>query len=242
MPKKDFIYMEYEMNKIRFLKTVLKNYNAYLVVVGKTSCLKEFLNLSNDLQPNIIFLNVELGEDKNLMSVLKNVLLYNCEIIIISVYSKQAIDRFKVSSYLVNPIQVDVFIDVIKKTYSNFNVPTDKNIDKINSLIALPVSNTIAHVRLNDIIYLEAVGKHTIFYLKDNSSIIVSKNINEFRKKLPEKLFFRIHQKYGVNLNYIKNIYRNQHLYCQLINEISLPVAEKMERKLKMNLSTFSTL
>ena len=99
--------------------------------------------------------------------------------------------------------------------------------------MAIPTSTSIEFIETNDIMYLEADGKYTVFYLENNSSKMVSKNIGEYEKHLPKDLFFRIHHKYIVNLNKIKVINKSDGNYCQLKDGKSLSIAKRRQDELR---------
>jgi two-component system LytT family response regulator len=79
---------------------------------------------------------------------------------------------------------------------------------------AIPVYDGLAYVDFSSILYLEANHDKTIFYLIDNRSVRSTKTIGCIEKTLTGKPFFRIHDKYMINLFHIENYYRG----CNRIN------------------------
>lgn len=65
-------------------------------------------------------------------------------------------------------------------------------------------AESIHIVHIADIIRLESSSNYTIFYLKDEKPIVVSRTIKEFEKMLSEVGFFRSHQSHLINLNTLK--------------------------------------
>ncbi len=59
-------------------------------------------------------------------------------------------------------------------------------------------------IEYSTILYLKANNTYTTFYLTDNTKIVASKNLGYFEEKLTEKLFFRTHHSFIVNLTQIK--------------------------------------
>jgi hypothetical protein len=64
------------------------------------------------------------------------------------------------------------------------------------------------------------------------NTVFVSKNIGEYDKILAPKYFFRIHKKYLINLNYIVNINNADGSNCELVGNLSLPVAKRRKEDL----------
>ena len=113
------------------------------------------------------------------------------------------------------------------------NISKHKSVaEGAENIIGLPTATNIDIVKIENILYLEADGKYTVFNMVDGSSIIVSRNIGTYRTKLPENLFFRIHSKYIVNIKKIRNISKSDGNYCQLTNGKSLPIAKRRREEL----------
>jgi two-component system LytT family response regulator len=96
-----------------------------------------------------------------------------------------------------------------------------------DKFIALPVHGTIELIEVASIIYLEADGKYTTFYLLDNIIKVVSKNIGFYEDKLPTDFFFRIHHKFIVNFNKVSSIKTSDGNYCTLNDNKSLSISKR---------------
>ena len=76
--------------------------------------------------------------------------------------------------------------------------------------------------------YCESNGNYTTFYLTDNiKPILVSRQLGEYEKLLPETEFTRIHDKYIINLSYIKEYIKGSGGEVVLENGKELPVASR---------------
>jgi two-component system LytT family response regulator len=69
--------------------------------------------------------------------------------------------------------------------------------------ISLPTSRGLRMEKFTDIMYCEADGCYTTFVLRDNTKIIVSKNIGSFEIELTKHHFIRIHASHIVNPGYV---------------------------------------
>ncbi len=65
---------------------------------------------------------------------------------------------------------------------------TPKLFDKLinDKFLALRLDDVVELVEINNIMYLEANGKYTTFYLLDDIIKVVSKNIGFYEDKLPQ--------------------------------------------------------
>ena len=96
-----------------------------------------------------------------------------------------------------------------------------------DKFIALPLHGSIELIEVENIMYLEADGKYTSFYLMDNIIKVVSKNIGFYEDKLPIDLFYRIHHKFIVNFNMVSSIRTTDGNYCILDNSKSLSISKR---------------
>lgn len=101
-----------------------------------------------------------------------------------------------------------------------------------SDLIAIPYSNKIDIIHPEDIVYIEADGRYTIFHLTNGNHKIASRNLGEYEKLLNTKHFFRIHHSYIVNLNMVTNINKSSGNYCELLNNKALPIAKRRQEQL----------
>ena len=90
----------------------------------------------------------------------------------------------------------------------------------------------IDFIKIDDILYFESDGRYTIIHLMDQTTFFVSKNIGEYDKILAPNYFFRIHKKYLINLKYIININNSDGSNCELVGNLTLPVAKRRKEDL----------
>lgn len=226
---------------VNLLQILLDKYCPNIEVVGQANNTKEFIDLLLRLQPEIILLDIDLGEEKNTLEILKEVYTKDIEIIITSSYSEyaiKAINQLHVSSYILKPInsvELTTAITLAEKkiqekrkqfNFENSSICAEK-------IIGIPTTKNIEILEIKDILYLEADGKYTVFHLVNGVTKIVSKNLGCYEDILPKNLFFRIHHKYIVSIKKIINISRSDGNYCQLMNGKSLSIAKRRHEELR---------
>lgn len=237
---KTLIVEDDEVN-IELLKLFLQKYCPNIDVIGEAKNSKEFIDLLLHYKPDILFLDIELGEKKNTFDILNEIGELDCEIIITSShkdYAIKAINQYQVSGYIIKPIKPTKLINAIKVAEKNIllkktalNVKIEKN--DFSNIIGLPTATSIHLIDIKDIIYLEADGKYTVFHLSKDVVKVVSKNIGFYEKILPKNIFFRIHHKYIVNLKKITTINKSDGIYCILNNGKFLSIANRRLDKLR---------
>ena len=71
--------------------------------------------------------------------------------------------------------------------------------------IAVPVSDGLLFIEIDNLFLLVADGSYTQLWLKDGSKLLVSKNLRFFAELLENRIqFFRTHRSSLVNVNHIK--------------------------------------
>lgn len=237
---KAYIVEDNNMN-VEILKELIDKYYPSISIVGEATNAEEFVELLMQNEADVIFLDIELGEEKTSLDILKEFENIDSEIIIISSseeYALKALNEHNITSYLLKPINLLNFQSTIQKLDKKMDVKTESNVtsnfDTIaGEVIAIPGLTTIEIVKFNDILYLEADGKYTKFHLEDGTSKIVSKNIGSYENILPKNLFFRIHHKYILNINKTNSIFRTDGHYCVLKNGRNLPIAKRRIEELR---------
>lgn len=235
------LIVEDDKVNIELLTLLLNKYCQNISLVGAARNSKEFIDMYLRLQPDILILDIDLGEEKNTLDVLNEIGQINCQIIITSSHKKyaiNAINQYHVAGYILKPINITSFTKAITVAKQNILQNkilegTKKNYEIIQNIIGIPTEKCIDLIDIKDILYLEADGKYTVFHMTKDIKKIVSKNIGYYEKILPTHLFFRIHHKYIVNIKKITTISRSDGSYCMLNNGKSLSIANRRRDKLR---------
>jgi two-component system LytT family response regulator len=109
---------------------------------------------------------------------------------------------------------------------------------KVRTQIAVKTANSgIKVILLADILYLKSEGRYTIINLKDNTSLIVCKNLGIYEELFKDINFVRIHNSYILNFQHLNQIIRDsggQH--CVLFNDKIIPISNRRFNKVKEHL------
>lgn len=240
------VIIDDEINNVDLLVHFINQYCPQINVVGKAITKEEGIALTNQLKPQILFLDIMLNEG-NGFDLLDNITYKKSKIIFITAYSEYAIKAFKYNAvdYLLKPIEIDELITAVDKAClaienNEFTEPTQvKNLKKIVtnnklpiSLIAIPSADKIDFIKVEDIIYIKSQGRYSIFNLKDSKQIVATKNLGEYENLLDTNTFFRIHNSYLINLTKVTSINKTGGNYCVMENAEELPIAKRRQDKL----------
>ena len=233
------LIVEDDPMSVKLLKLLIKKYCPEIEIVGIAKNANHFINLYFEKLPSLIFLDIHLGGKKNSLSILNEIHNLDAEVVIISAdinHAMDAINDYQVAGYILKPVGVFELKKVLTTATRNLRIKraASNSIAGLSEkLIAISTAKTIEFLMVRDIIYLEAEGKYTLFHLTNGETKMVSKNIGEYEKILPQQVFYRIHHKFIVNLQKVQNINKTEGSYCHLENGISLTIAKRRHELLR---------
>ncbi len=242
------IIIDDEANNIKLLQNMLNLYCPSVEVLATETEAKNGLLLIDELQPQLVFLDVEMPH-LNGFDMLKRLEPVNFETIFVTAYSHYAVEAFEhhATGYITKPINTEKLTAAVNTATKRIE---EKSINKnLFSLleqntkqaapdkIPLSTSNGLVFVKLAEILYCESSGNYTNFYLYNDAQqpaakkIMVSRQLGEYEKLLPETNFTRIHDKYIINLSFIKEYIKGSGGDVVLENGKELPVASRRKEE-----------
>lgn len=136
-------------------------------------------------------------------------------------YITKPLDTHKLKT-LVNKVsrKKDQIFGSFQKMINEFAV-----LNCLNKRISLCDKYELIFPKISEIIYCKADGFYTQFFLKDGTTILVSKNIKEYESILPPEHFFRAHKSFLINLNEIKKYIKGEGGYIVMENGDNVPIS-----------------
>jgi two-component system LytT family response regulator len=170
----------------------------------------------NSFDPDVVFLDVEMndGTGFDLLSKLEKP---SFQLIFTTAHNQYAIQAFKFSAidYLLKPVDPVDLNTALQKALDNINSNTLQqqlavlmqqvgNKNEIDKQIVLKDIDKTYFIKMNDILYCEAEGSYTKFYLTNAEPIFVSRNLRSYEELLSPAGFIRTHHSCLVNPTKIK--------------------------------------
>lgn len=236
------IIIDDEAKNIKLLQQMLETHCKQVNVIATEQKAKNGLQLITELQPQLVFLDIEMPH-LNGFDLLKQLEPVNFEVIFVTAYSHYAIEAFEhhATGYITKPVNTEKLVAAVgaaskkieeKKINKNlFSLIELNSRQSASDKIPLSTTNGLVFVKLSDIMYCESSGNYTNFYLCDDKKILVSRQLGEYEKLLPETNFIRIHDKYIIQLNYIKEYKKGSGGEVILENGKELPVASRRKEE-----------
>lgn len=181
-----------------------KNFPEIEIVFQAASIQETYENLIKN-EPDIFFLDIQLSDGTafDLLSKFKEL---SSQIIFVTAFEQYAIEAIKngATDYLLKPINKIDFMISVKKALDKLEKKRLQNNNINKRKISLHSIQGFKLVNVEDIVWCEADSNYTIFYMTNKSKIMVSKTLYEFERILSVHNFFRIHNKYLINMAHLQ--------------------------------------
>ncbi|NDI97619.1 response regulator transcription factor [Flavobacterium sp. LaA7.5] len=236
------------------MKGLLGMYAPDINILGEADSVKAGINAIEYHQPNVIFLDIQLGDGTG-FDILEQLMQkrgsINAHVVFITAHEQYAVKAFRFSAldYLLKPVDPEdlrMVIEKIKKvlndneSFAHIDLLLEnirKKVDKFKR-IALSTAEGIHLFEVSDIIRLESQDNYTKFYIKDNKPVLISKTLKEYEDLLSEQGFERIHQSHLINLAYLKSYIKKDGGYAVMADNSHLPISQRKKERLQELLRT----
>ncbi|UUV22370.1 LytR/AlgR family response regulator transcription factor [Paenimyroides aestuarii] len=216
------------------LKILLSERND-IEIIGEASSKDQGIALIETLKPDLVLLDIQLKKNTG-FELLEQLSDITFKLIFVTAYSEYAIKAFKYSAfdYLLKPIDQDLLnqtidrlkTEIITTSQQYQALKTNKEFHKIT----IKTTEHIYHLNFDEIIYCKADSSYTRFYLTNDRSLMTSKPLKNYQNLLPEHQFFRSHQSYLVNLNFVKK-YNKKMAALEMQDQTEIPVSVRNRSK-----------
>lgn len=217
-------------------------------ITGAAQSVVEAAKLLHKNQPDILFLDIMLGDGTG-FDILEIVPDLKSKIIFVTASDEFAIRAFKFAAidYVLKPYSHKDLALAIERAKEQLR-PNQERLDILKDTLAAPerkpdkislhTLDKIIIVSLDDIVRCESDSNNTIFHLKDKRKIFVTKTLKYFSDMLKGYEFLRIHQSHLVNLQYISEFIKTDGGYLMLKNGDNVPVSVRKKGEVMEILDT----
>jgi two-component system LytT family response regulator len=195
--------------------------------IGQAQTGKLAINMINELQPDLIFLDIQM-KDMNGFNVLKEIAVKSPLVIFVTAFDEFAVKAFEFFAfdYLLKPFKKERFDLSIDRVISFKKSKNDNDFgDKLNKLLAhvdqsnasvkeheifnkklpIKIGKSVSFIDTDTIKYIKASGSY-IDIFTTNKSYVLRDSLSKVLKDLKSNNFSRIHRSTVVNINYISNL------------------------------------
>lgn len=207
------IIIDDQLESINYLINLLEIYFIDEIEILKSyTSTNDALKEISKLNPDVIFLDIEMPEMDGFefKSLLPNDI--NSKVIIVTGQENYALKAIKSSvfDYILKPLTISDLRNCINKIkLSMSKSAAQSELDSINNIIVVNRQDKTLFIEIDKINRIEASGSYTNIYFDENK-ISSTKNLNFYESILPNNKFFRAHRSYLININFVKEVLKNE--------------------------------
>lgn len=220
--------------KLSFLLT--KYCSDKIQLLHHASSGQDGISAINDLHPDLLFLDVELG-DMTGFEMLERIDTVDFQVIFTTAHDHYAIKaiRYSAVDYLKKPIGREELIAAIHRAELN---PSRMHHEQVQQLanqgktksilpekIALTTSDGLVFKKTSEIIRCESDRMYTIVVMAEGEKLLVSKPMGQLEEILRGQDFFRVHNSHLINVHHIRQYVRTDGGYVIMDDGATVTVA-----------------
>ena len=233
-----------EQKARKLLTVLLQDHCPEITSIEQAVNLPEGVKEIHRFKPDIVFLDVEMPEYSGLELLdFIDVEKHNFEIIFTTAYAQYAIRAFELSAidYLLKPLRPDKLKDAVRKVANSMHknqlssrieaLKESFNKKEFNK-IAVPNSDGLLFLSIEDIIVIEAEGPYAKIFTKHDGEILVSKPMKHFGDLLADNTFFyKPHRSFLINMKYVKQFVKKDGGYILMDNGQIVSISKDNKEK-----------
>ncbi|MBE9464495.1 LytR/AlgR family response regulator transcription factor [Dyadobacter subterraneus] len=195
------------------LKRLLEPYTK-IEIVGEAANAEEALVMIDDLQPELLFLDIQMP-GKNGFELLSSIEGKSPEVIFTTAYDEYAIKAFEYNAldYLLKPIDTERLKETIHRIEENqahteIPVSNHERVEKIlgeNDQVFVKDGEKCWFVKLGKVRLFESMGNYVRLHFDDQKPLVL-KSLNNLEERLDPGTYFRANRKHIINLHWIEKI------------------------------------
>lgn len=224
------------------LRAMLQMYCDDVVVLGEAGNIEEGRRLIQQVQPDLLFLDVEMSPGTG-FDLIQSLDSLKADIIFTTAHGHYAINAIKLSAldYLLKPVDREELIAAVRKhQQKKQRMPNEVlellklHLDPKKEAERLVISSLQGFeiIKVNDIMYCEGERNYTTFHLDGRESLVSSKTLKEYEMLLPVRSFIRVHQKYLVNINFVRKYLKGRGGNLVMTNGQTIEVSQSKKQLL----------
>ncbi|MFK8045191.1 MAG: LytR/AlgR family response regulator transcription factor [Crocinitomicaceae bacterium] len=213
------------------LKAQLKDLTEDIEITGECESVQQAIAHCNKVMPDLVFLDINLkdGSGFDFLNELEDAPF---KVIFITAYEEYVLKALKLGAidYILKPISQEELNEALQKVMAFGKTQTEDRLAVVkdqfagkNNRMVLRMHESYQMIDFTDLMYCEADGGYTKFFLQDKRTFMVSKTLKDFANQLPTDIFVRTHQSYLVNTTFIDSYDKTRFLYLK--NGDKIPVS-----------------
>lgn len=172
-------------------------------IVGEAGNITDAANMITQLQPDIVFLDVQMpgGSGFDLLESLDAL----PQVIFTTAFNQYAVQAFEVDAidYLVKPIREERFAKTIERTRAR--LASEEKENAAEQTIFIKEGERCHFIKVSQISWIESSGNYARLYF-DEKKALLKRSLNHLERILAAEQFIRVNRTAIINISYITKI------------------------------------
>jgi two-component system, LytTR family, response regulator len=193
----------------RFLFNVLCKHCPQLEIVGEADNVKQAAELINRLEPDVVFLDINLDEESgfDLLPLLRT----NPRIVFVTLHDRYAAQAFRVNAldYLMKPVELEQLKETMQRLEREIEPlpePTDLG---VRDYCILKEDDRRLLVKVSQVVAICADKDYSIIYIDQAEPFRMRRSLKKWSSALPEDLFISLDRSCIINRSQFRQLVEN---------------------------------
>ncbi len=206
-------------------------------IIGEASSLAEATERVSQLSPDLILLDVDLGDGTG-FDLLDRFPQPNFKVIFTTAHDEFALRAFRYSAldYLLKPIDPEELIAAVRKaSVPGASSEYHRQIEQLRhntstqrfDRITLNTGDGLLFIGTAEITRLEAQGNYSFVFLENGERHLAAQSLAGFQEMLPAPPFFRAHQSHMVNTKFVRKLAKDEGESLLMTDKSIIPLARR---------------
>ena len=228
------------------LKSLLKTHCPEIKVLEEADTYEKGKALISKKNVDVVFLDVELG-DKTGVQMLSELGKVNSYVIFVTAYSSYASSAFRHDAidYLLKPIDSDHLVQSVKRVKEQkkkdqlFKMQIAENSPSYG--FEFHVNNQKQRLKINseEVMFIAGHGSYSLIQFVNNDKFLASKGLKKFDFLCEKASFYRVHQSFLANFNYMKAIQTTKECCLIADNDMEVKISRRKLPEVKAFFDNF---
>lgn len=232
------VLVDDEADSVNVLRRLLESVTDDIAIVGTAEGVESATTLIRSLDPDLVFLDIEMIEG-NAFDLLNRLQPLSFQVIFVTAFDDYALRAFKYSAvdYLLKPIDIDELraaVDKVRRSRSKVDMSRIHvllenmgNLQISQQKLAVPTTEGLQFIAVSSIIRMEAKGNYTELFCDGGERFLAAKTIREYEELLPDSIFFRTHNSHIINLQKIRKYLKGRGGFVTMEDGASVEIATR---------------
>ncbi len=222
------IIIDDEEDAVFSLRRMTETFCTAIEVVGTGTNAISGLKAIRELNPDLIFLDVEMtgGSGFDLLDAIPE---KKFEVIFTTAWANYAIEALRndAADYLLKPIAIDELRTAVERVRRKKENRAEVKPTRDDYKIKITDQLGTVFLRCEDVLLFEGHGRYSTVYTVNEKRYTVSKNLKAFEEELTDCRFFRVHKSYLVNCKHVARIIHADGGFLELSNGKQIEISRR---------------